>query len=569
MKALRFLLLILLLSFGPLRAAVGTWNIGGRIVGGAWSTRALGDGFWETNFTFTSINWGAAQNQVLMINRVASSAWGDNVDQNQNYIGSDFGVNNAQSWELEPAEESVTFYIKIFDTSTMTIVDSGNLTVTKPSAGYGVRVRIAATGATAGTPIWVKFYQGGIQVASIQCAGALTEQDIDFSAASVVTAKFSVSTLDRVGSSFFTGGGTEAILAIFTPDYLNDGTRSLVTMSVAVPKEITPDSSKTVWELTGNTLDAGVYREGVDKIVAQLKAGGGSGSSSAGWTSAQATESVTKLGEVSVKVGEVKAEITGVKNDLAAIKTATETAARFYGRFDGHTVDSDTAAAQAERSTQVTAITAAAQGFVENLPAMQVAQAPAMPAASGEISFGTLAVLGSTIEIKPFTFFPQLLGWAAIIRELLLLGICLVFIWFVRREVDTYIRSVFQTAQAAAAPSTVPVVGDVIVASKQGILAAMLIGAFATAVAVGVGAANTQLGVIAPGLFTGGIGGAAELVSGITGSALGAFGPAVAFLNQFIPIGAYIQLQLTALVFAWGMPAVFAIAMFFAKYVRF
>jgi len=313
-----------------------------------------------------------------------------------------------------------------------------------------------------------------------------------------------------------------------------------ITLAVTLSKQRAPnvDAAKSLWLVTGDTLSAQVFREGIDKLAEGQQAladsmkpapSGGGGDP----TVAQGTLFTR---------GPTSTETTNINN---AVNSALTDAASF------------TSARAAEwRAVMPTS----------------VEQAGDMAAAElGDFSFGDIALhdMPSTsdvnIHVKPSDFLPNLSVWAGWIHEILLVMLVLVFAFWQQNKFEKYFIAFVSASEKTTKPETAQIAVAGVGWSKQVATATLISAMVVTAIAGTITFMNSQLGSLISGWeLTNFVGHASTVVNSIFGNSIVA--GAIAFISAFIPFAAGFQILVAKYLCNWSMPGIWTLAFVTNKY---
>jgi len=211
----------------------------------------------------------------------------------------------------------------------------------------------------------------------------------------------------KVGASYVTGGTGDADL-VWTLE-LGDGGTVERTVYLFDPL-VLPDGVKTVWATDDTTLTANLFREGVDKIIAQ-SAGGAAAGGSGGTGSTTNTEALAALGLAQ----------EALKPTLGEMSDVADT----YGQDFMDALDENVVRLQGE--TTATAATSNSSFWVLHMPI----------AGGGNI----------TIDVNPLSgeYMAAIYSWIRLVFTVILIGW---FEWWAWGEFSRYIETLATVPQA-------------------------------------------------------------------------------------------------------------------------
>lgn len=362
--------------------------------------------------------------------------------------------------------------------------------------------------------------------------------------------------ISPVGTSFLTISDMshDVSLGSLTPALTSGSITPTLTKDVKGFMPTVADSDKTLWVGNSTTLDADLYREGVDMQVAAIRSMSSTGNTTID-ISAITDSMVTMNATISASGNTTHTDLSNV---VTAISNQTTSLAQNKGTSTDY------------QAPLVTANSTAAT-YAGNLSGQfgNVTHGTFTPAGSAGdgFKFGTMTVLGTTFNFAPFAYDADLalrsnLHWC---REAFLWLAVLSFLYFCREKLEKYMLAYFGTSQAGTKPETTQILIPGVGWGKQAALAAIIIGAFLTAVAGTIAAMNSQLGGLLAGTsLLSAVGDFKDFVS--TMQTVGT-GPEKVWgiINEYFPTGAYCECIVAGMVFSWALPGIWAFSFMSAK----
>lgn len=272
-----------------------------------------------------------------------------------------------------------------------------------------------------------------------------------------------------------------------------------------------------------NLLDRDTYREGVGKIV----------------------------GELQEQTKALKNEMTQEeKNELLA-------------------------AAASAADSMVSAATERASEINDALPSsFTAANVAETSKATGSASFYTFSGSGTpaanlfgwaALNFAPATYWPNWETWAGWIRELMLIGFCIIFCFLTQRRFERYYLAWWgvteKTTKVEPVQMTVPGAGW----GKQLALALTLTAAFTGCIAVVIASINSNLSSLISGAN---IGNVMAQVASSSSTMFSGMGPAYEWINAFVPVPAIFQLVGAYWIICWTVGPLFTVALAVSKFVH-